>query len=71
MVNWLEYYELSYAIVLTKSDKISATKMERQVYRTSKIVSNDELCKDFIPFSAINGEGKDIVMKLIDESLAS
>jgi len=69
MVNWLEYYELNYAIVLTKSDKISATKMERQIYRTSKIVNNDELCKDFIPFSAINGEGKNIVMKLIDESL--
>lgn len=71
MVNWLEYYELSYAIVLTKSDKISSTKMERQIYRTSKIVSNDDLCKDFIPFSAINGEGKDVVMKLIDESLKS
>jgi len=70
MVNWLEYYELNYAIVLTKSDKISQTKMERQIYRTSKIVNNDELCKDFIPFSAINGEGKGIVMKLIDESLA-
>ena len=71
MVNWLEYYELGYAIVLTKSDKISATKMERQIYRTSKIVNNDDLCRDFIPFSAINGEGKDIVMKLIDESLKS
>ena len=71
MVNWLEYYELGYAIVLTKSDKISATKMERQIYRTSKIVNNDDLCRDFIPFSAINGEGKDTVMKLIDESLKS
>jgi GTP-binding protein len=71
MVNWLEYYELSYAIVLTKSDKISATKMERQIYRTSKIVNNDDLCRDFIPFSAINGEGKDVVMKLLDESLKS
>jgi hypothetical protein len=43
--------------------------MERQVYRTSKIVSNDDLCKDYIPFSAISGEGKDTVMKLITESL--
>ncbi|MCI0450490.1 MAG: ribosome biogenesis GTP-binding protein YihA/YsxC [Chlorobi bacterium] len=71
MINWLEYYELNYAIVLTKADKISANKMERQIYRTSKIVSNDDLCKDYIPFSAITGEGKDTVNKLIEESLNS
>lgn len=69
MINWLEYYEIDYAIVLTKSDKISANKMERQIYRTSKIVQNEELCKDYIPFSAINGEGKNAVMKLIEQSL--
>jgi GTP-binding protein len=69
MINWLEYYELEYAIVLTKADKISANKMERQIYRTSKIVRNDDLCKDYIPFSAISGEGKSIVMKLIEENL--
>ena len=69
MINWLEYYELNYAIVLTKSDKISANKMERQIYRTSKIVHNDDLCLDYIPFSAISGEGKNTVLKLIDKSL--
>jgi GTP-binding protein len=69
MINWLEYYEINYAIVLTKADKISANKMERQIYRTSKIVHNEQLCKDYIPFSAFTGEGKNTVMKLIDESL--
>jgi GTP-binding protein len=71
MINWLEYYEISYAIILTKSDKISANKMERQIYRTSKIVKNDQLCKDYIPFSAFTGEGKNIVLRLIEEGLAS
>lgn len=71
MINWLEYYELNYAIVLTKADKISSNKMERQIYRTSKIVTNDDLCKDYIPFSAITGDGKDVVLKLIEESLKS
>jgi len=69
MINWLEYYELNYAIVLTKSDKISANKMERQIYRTSKIVHNENLCLDYIPFSAISGEGKNTVLKLIVQSL--
>jgi GTP-binding protein len=69
MINWLEYYEIDYAIVLTKADKISANKMERQIYRTSKIVHNEQLCKDYIPFSAFTGEGRNTVMKLIEESL--
>ena len=69
MINWLEYYELNYAIVLTKADKISENKMERQIYRTSKIVHDDDLCLDYIPFSSISGEGKNTVLKLIDQSL--
>lgn len=69
MINWLEYYDINYAITLTKADKISKNKMERQIYRTSKIVHNEELCKDYIPFSAITGEGRSVVLKLIDECL--
>lgn len=69
MINWLEYYDINYAIILTKADKISKNKMERQIYRTSKIVHNDELCKDYIPFSAITGEGRNTVLNLINENL--
>jgi len=69
MVSWLEYYEISYAIVLTKADKISKNKMEKQIYRSSKIVNNDELCKDYIPFSIITGEGKSEILQLINEAL--
>ncbi|HRE41499.1 MAG TPA: ribosome biogenesis GTP-binding protein YihA/YsxC [Ignavibacteria bacterium] len=69
MVSWLEYYEIPYAIILTKSDKISKNKMEKQIYRASKIVNNDDLCKDYIPFSIITNEGKDEIMNLIDSAL--
>ena len=71
MVSWLEYYEIPYAIVLTKSDKISKNKMEKQVYRASKIVNNEELCKDYIPFSIVSGEGKKDIVDLISEALAA
>lgn len=70
MVSWLEYYEIPYAVVLTKSDKISKNKMEKQIYRASKIVNNEDLCKDYIPFSIISGEGKGEIIALIDEHLA-
>jgi GTP-binding protein len=69
MVSWLEYYEIPYAIVLTKSDKISKNKMEKQIYRASKIVHNEDLCKDYIPFSIVSGEGKNDIINLIWEAL--
>lgn len=69
MVSWLEYYEISYAVVLTKADKISKNKMDKQIYRSSKIVNNEELCKDYIPFSIITGEGKSEILHLIQEAL--
>ncbi len=64
MVSWLEYYEIPFAIILTKSDKISANKMQKQIYRASKIVNNEDLCIDYIPFSIVTGEGKYEVLKL-------
>jgi len=71
MVSWLEYYEIPFAIVLTKSDKISSNKMQKQIYRASKIVNNEDLCIDYIPFSTMTGEGKYEVLKLIEEHLES
>lgn len=70
MVSWLEYYEIPYAIVLTKSDKISKNKMEKQIYRASKIVHNEDLCRDYIPFSIVSGEGKNDIVNLISGALA-
>ncbi|MBL8006682.1 MAG: YihA family ribosome biogenesis GTP-binding protein [Ignavibacteria bacterium] len=69
MVSWLEYYEIPFAIILTKSDKISSNKMQKQIYRASKIVNNEDLCIDYIPFSTITGEGKYEVLKLVEEYL--
>ena len=69
MVSWLEYYEIPFAIVLTKSDKISKNKMEKQIYRASKIVNNEDLCRDYIPFSIMTGEGKSEIISLISEAL--
>ena len=70
MVSWLEYYGIPFAVVLTKADKISKNKMEKQVYRSSKIVNNEDLCKDYIPFSILTGEGKNDILKLIGQALA-
>lgn len=69
MVSWLEYYEIPFVIVLTKSDKISSNKMQKQIYRSSKIVNNEDLCLDYIPFSIVTSEGKNEILKLIEDYL--
>ena len=69
MISWLEYYEIPFAVVLTKADKISNNKMEKQIYRTAKIVKNEDLCIDYIPFSIMTGEGRVEVLKIIDDYL--
>ena len=71
MVSWLEYYKIPFSVVLTKADKISKNKMEKQIYRASKIVNNEDLCQDYIPFSILTGEGKNEILKLIFKSLES
>ena len=69
MVSWLDYYEIPFAVILTKSDKISSNKMQKQIYRASKIVNNEDLCIDYIPFSTVTGEGKNEVLKLVEDYL--
>ena len=69
MVSWLEYYEIPFAVILTKSDKFSSNKMQKQIYRASKIVNNEDLCIDYIPFSTVTGEGKNEVLKLVEDYL--
>jgi len=69
MISWLEYYEIPYCVVLTKADKISKNKMDKQIYRVAKIVKLDNLCIDYIPFSIISGEGKLEVLGIIEEYL--
>ncbi len=69
MINWLEYYEIPFAIVLTKADKISANKMEKQIYRVAKLVKDDSLCIDYIPFSIFTGQGKKEILNIINEYL--
>lgn len=69
MISWLEYYEIPYCVVLTKADKISKNKMDKQIYRVAKIVKLDNLCIDYIPFSIISGEGKNEVLDIIEEYL--
>lgn len=69
MLEFLQYHNLPYAIVLTKSDKLNKTETEK---RLSAI--HDELGPladgvPIIPFSALKGTGTDDIRSIIEKAV--
>jgi len=66
MYNFLKYYNLPVTVVATKADKIGASKRDRckkQITDTLDLVVGDDL----VIFSSVTKEGKDIVIKIIED----
>lgn len=61
MIDYLEHYGIPYRIVATKCDKLNRT--ERQAFCSKFGLEPDAV----IPFSALNGEGRDAVWNYIYE----
>lgn len=68
MVDFLYRSGYSFAVVLTKSDKLKKTQYEKQLEYYQDIFSTIEDIQ-LIPFSAQTGFGNDEVRKLIEESI--
>ncbi|MBI3587370.1 MAG: YihA family ribosome biogenesis GTP-binding protein [Ignavibacteriales bacterium] len=68
MMDWLDYYEIPYLLVLTKADKLPASKLTKQL-DAYKVRFNNQLtegsCRGIIPFSIMTGEGRSDLLKLI------
>jgi GTP-binding protein len=72
MMDWLEYYEVPYLLVLTKSDKLPHSKLLKQieVYK-ERFASNlnGGSCHGIVPFSIVSGDGRSELLKLIESHL--
>jgi GTP-binding protein len=69
MMDWLEYYEIPYLLVLTKSDKLPVSKLSKQLdtYRTRFSQQlNEGCCRGIVPFSIISGDGKLELLRMIE-----
>ncbi|MBM2839476.1 MAG: putative GTP-binding protein EngB [Bacteroidetes bacterium] len=71
MVGWLDYYEIPFIVVLTKSDKLPRSKMPNYLKAARTAFARFQWCKDVIPFSSITGEGRSEVMQIIQEQVTS
>ncbi len=72
MMDWLEYYEVPYLLVLTKSDKLPVSKLAKQldVYRERfKWNLADGCCRGIVPFSIVTGDGRNDLLKYIEEHM--
>lgn len=72
MMDWLDYYEVPYLLVLTKSDKLPNSKLTKQVEAYQERFHSqltDGCCRGIIPFSVVTADGKSDLLKLIEQNL--
>ncbi len=72
MMDWLEYYEVPYLLVLTKSDKLPVSKLARQIDSYKDRFGNnikDGYCRGIVPFSSVSGDGRLELLKLVNGHL--
>lgn len=62
---WLQSYDIPVLFVLTKIDKITRNMRQKSLSAWQKFLSNEAI----IPFSAVTGEGKDKLWKIIHQHL--
>lgn len=71
MVGWLEYYEIPFVVILTKSDKLPRSKMPLYLKSAHSAFSRFSCCRGIIPFSSFTGEGKPELLSLIAQHVGA
>jgi len=69
MVDWLEYYEIPYLVILTKADKIARSKLPNHLKAIKEMFNGHKFCRDVIPFSAVTDLGKEEVLKILESHI--
>jgi GTP-binding protein len=61
MKNWLDHYKIPNAVVLTKTDKISRSQLQKALQTSAKTLNT----KEIIPFSAVTLLGRDHILSKV------
>jgi GTP-binding protein len=70
MVGWLDYYEIPFTVVMTKSDKLPRSKMPMYIRNVELAFRQFHLCKGIIPFSSFTGEGRTELLAVIAQHIS-
>ena len=63
---WLDYHNIPNAVILTKTDKLSKSQLNRALQKSAELLRT----KETIAFSALTGFGKDPVLARIRKAIA-
>lgn len=69
MIEYLAHNNFNFAVVMTKSDKLNKTDYAKRVQEIKNELEGFNPVA-IIPFSSLNGDGRDELRKVIDSSLA-
>jgi GTP-binding protein len=68
-IEWLQYNRIPYAIVATKTDKLSRSAVAQQLQVIRRALSAAAATLDMIPFSAKTSDGREKILALISRAL--
>ena len=69
MLDFLNQMEMPYTIILTKSDKLNKSEYNERLEKITEELGNLADGVEIIPFSALKGEGAEVVRKVIEQSI--
>ena len=62
MINWLNFYQIPFRLILTKSDKVSNSQFQKIKANLTREFSNQEMVR----FSARNRVGREEIIKILE-----
>lgn len=69
LIEWLENHQRNYVIVLTKSDKIKPSQLQKRKEQVQSLVAQCNFCKDVISYSIINFNGRSELIGILKKML--
>ncbi|MBW7888673.1 MAG: YihA family ribosome biogenesis GTP-binding protein [Bacteroidetes bacterium] len=69
MMGWLDFYKVPFVLVLTKADKLPKNKLLIQMNNVGAELSKYKYLYGVQPFSAITGDGRNDLMKIIQQHI--
>lgn len=70
MTGWLDYFGIPFLVALTKADKLPRSRIAGCVREARAAFSRHPRCRDIIAFSAVSGEGKSEVLRIVADHLS-
>jgi GTP-binding protein len=66
MMGWLDFYKIPFVLILTKADKVPFNKLQLQLKAVHESLKKFKHLSDVLPFSAVSGEGRLELLKMIE-----